>query len=203
LLYPADPTYVLGKHVIETTFRRPFRRKETWATRDVLMAGIEADPVVRHVACPRARPHPAGDEGPGPFLEGGDLIMIGPRDGEHDDRYEFEFDPCGSGGRALRGDIVEGTPSRIQDPYGFGVIEGAYEWTDGKAGMCVYCNHGQQLYEHWTIDRSGIPFLIVDPPTAADGVGHDAPRRCRYTIYKQVESVPEVFERCRRSRGAP
>ena len=76
LLYPADPTYVLGKHVIETTFRRPFRRKETWATRDVLMASIEADPEVRHVACPRSRPHPAGAEGPGPFLEGGDLIMI-------------------------------------------------------------------------------------------------------------------------------
>jgi N-dimethylarginine dimethylaminohydrolase len=76
LLYPADPTYVLGKHVIETSFRRPFRRKETWATRDVLMPGIEADPEVRHVSIPRARPHPAGEEGPGPFLEGGDLIMI-------------------------------------------------------------------------------------------------------------------------------
>jgi N-dimethylarginine dimethylaminohydrolase len=80
LLYPADPTYVLGKHVIECSFRRPFRRKETWATRDVLMASIEADPEVRHVAMPRSRPHPAGDEGPGPFLEGGDLIMIGPND---------------------------------------------------------------------------------------------------------------------------
>jgi hypothetical protein len=123
---------------------------------------------------------------------------------EHQDRYEFEFDPCGSGGRALRGDIVEGTPSRIEDPYDFGVIEGAYEWTDGKAGMCVYCNHCQQLYEQWTIDRSGIPFLVVDPPTAADGVGHDDPKRCRYTIYKQVESIPdEVYERCGRSRPAP
>jgi len=77
LLYPADPTFVLGKHVIETCIRRPFRRKETWATRDVLMPHIEADPDVRHVAIPRARPHPAGDEGPGPFLEGGDIIMVG------------------------------------------------------------------------------------------------------------------------------
>jgi N-dimethylarginine dimethylaminohydrolase len=80
LLYPADPTFVLGKHVIETTFRRPFRRKETWATRDVLMPYIESDPEVRHVSIPRARPHPAGNEGPGPFLEGGDIIMVG----EHD-----------------------------------------------------------------------------------------------------------------------
>jgi hypothetical protein len=122
---------------------------------------------------------------------------------EHADRWEFEFDPCGSGGRALRGDIVEGTPSRIEEPYRFGVIEGAYDWTDGKAGMCVYCNHCQQLYEQWTIDRSGIPFLVIDPPTAADGVGHDNPKRCRYTIYKRVESVPdEVFERCGRHRTA-
>jgi glycine amidinotransferase len=80
LLYPADPNYVLGKHVIECCIRRPFRRKETWATRDVLMESIEADPEVRHVSIPRARPHPAGDEGPGPFLEGGDLIMLGPND---------------------------------------------------------------------------------------------------------------------------
>lgn len=77
LLYPADPTYVLGKHVIETCIRRPFRRKEAWATRDVLMPYIEKDPEVRHVAIPRAQPYPAGDEGPGPFLEGGDIIMVG------------------------------------------------------------------------------------------------------------------------------
>jgi hypothetical protein len=122
---------------------------------------------------------------------------------EHEDRYEFEFDPCGSGGRALRGDIVEGTPSRTEEPYNFGVIKGAYDWTDGKSGMCVYCNHCQQLYEQWTTDLSGIPFLVVDPPTAADGVGHDGPKRCRYTIYKRAESVPdEVFERCGRDRKA-
>jgi N-dimethylarginine dimethylaminohydrolase len=77
LLYPADPTYVLGKHVIETCIRRPFRRKETWATRDVLMPLIDADPDVYHVAVPRAEPGVAGDEGPGPFLEGGDIIMVG------------------------------------------------------------------------------------------------------------------------------
>jgi hypothetical protein len=121
---------------------------------------------------------------------------------EHPDRYEFEFDPCGSGGRALRGDLVEGTPSRTREPYDFAVIEGAYEWTDGKAGMCVYCNHCQQLYEQWTIDACGIPFLVVDPPTAGDGIGHDGPKRCRYTIYKRPESVPDdVFTRSGRARS--
>jgi N-dimethylarginine dimethylaminohydrolase len=77
LLYPADPTVVLGKHVIETCIRRPFRRKEVWATRDVLMPYIDRDPEIRHVAMPSARPHDAGDEGPGPFLEGGDIIIVG------------------------------------------------------------------------------------------------------------------------------
>jgi hypothetical protein len=129
--------------------------------------------------------------------DGSPLTMV-----EHADRWEFEFDPCGSGGRALRGDLVEGTPSRTEEPYRFGVIEGAYDWTDGKSGMCVYCNHCQQVYEQWTIDRSGIPFLVVDPPTVADGVGHESPKRCRYTIYKRVEDVPdEVFARCGRERA--
>jgi hypothetical protein len=122
---------------------------------------------------------------------------------EHEDRFEFEFDPCGSGGRALRGDLVEDTPSRTTEPYKFAVIEGAYEWTDGRAGMCVYCNHCQQIYEQWTIDAVGIPFLVIDPPTIADGVGHDAPKRCRYTVYKTPEAVPdEIYSRCGRERPA-
>jgi glycine amidinotransferase len=77
LLYPADPTYVLGHHVIETCIRRPFRRKEVWATRAVLAPHIDADPDARHVAIPRAELGPAGAEGAGPFLEGGDIIMVG------------------------------------------------------------------------------------------------------------------------------
>jgi glycine amidinotransferase len=77
LLYPADPVYVLGKHVIETCIRRPFRRKEAWATRTVLQPLIDADPEVRHVASPRAELGAAGQEGAGPFLEGGDIIVVG------------------------------------------------------------------------------------------------------------------------------
>jgi N-dimethylarginine dimethylaminohydrolase len=77
LLYPADPIYVLGRHVIETCIRRPFRRKEAWATRAVLQPYIDADHDARHVSIPRAELGPAGDEGAGPFLEGGDIIMVG------------------------------------------------------------------------------------------------------------------------------
>ncbi len=56
--------------------------------------------------------------------------MCGPeRDGslgyeEYDDRYVVSFDPCGSGGRSMRGDEVEGTGSRVLAPYEFGVTTG-------------------------------------------------------------------------------
>lgn len=80
LLYPADPIYVLGNHIIETSIRRPFRRKEVWATRDVLQPLIDRDPDVQHVSIPRSRPGVAGDEGPGPFLEGGDIIILNRRE---------------------------------------------------------------------------------------------------------------------------
>lgn len=79
LLYPADPVYVLGKHLIETCIRRPFRRKEVWAIRDVLSPIIDEDPDAHHVAIPRAVPTKADADGlgPGPFLEGGDIIIYG------------------------------------------------------------------------------------------------------------------------------
>lgn len=79
LLYPADPVYVLGDHLIETCIRRPFRRKEVWAIRDVLAPILEADDDARHVAIPRAVPTGADRDGlgPGPFLEGGDIILLG------------------------------------------------------------------------------------------------------------------------------
>ena len=66
---------------------------------------------------------------------------------EEPDRWIVRFDPCGSGGRATRGDTVEGTPSRMEPPYGWRVIEGAYDWTDGKAGVCCIskCIDGAQV----------------------------------------------------------
>lgn len=79
LLYPADPVYVLGSHLIETCIRRPFRRKEVWPIRDVLTPLLEADDDARHVAMPQAVPTRADADGlgPGPFLEGGDIVILG------------------------------------------------------------------------------------------------------------------------------
>jgi hypothetical protein len=112
---------------------------------------------------------------------------------EYEDRVVMRFDPCGSGGRAVRGDILEGTGSRLEAPYDLGVVEGAYEWTDGKAGLCVYCTHCLLIYEQAPMDRAGWPFLVVEPPTPSTPADE---RHCQYTIYKRPEDVPaEVYER--------
>ena len=76
-LYPADPVFVIGKHVLEVCIRRAYRRKEVFPIRDALAPMIAADPEIRHVAMPLARPRDPAGEGPGPFLEGGDILLHG------------------------------------------------------------------------------------------------------------------------------
>ncbi|MGE0238213.1 MAG: hypothetical protein AB7F09_24925 [Parvibaculaceae bacterium] len=76
-LYPADPVFVLGDHFIEACIRRPFRRKEVWGIRDVVLPQLSA--LSRHVAMPAAQPDPADTLGTGDgiYLEGGDIIVLG------------------------------------------------------------------------------------------------------------------------------
>ena len=112
-----------------------------------------------------------------------------------------DFDPCGSGGRALRGDIVEGTPSRLEPPYEFAYIEGAYDWTDGKSGMCVYCNHCQLLYEQWPMDRAGIPSSWWIPRRIRRVSGMTTLRDAGTRSTRAPEAVPdEVYARCGKKR---
>jgi N-dimethylarginine dimethylaminohydrolase len=85
-LYPADPVYVLGDHFLELNIRRAYRRKEVFPLHDVVVERIADEPGSHHVAIPPARPHQPAGEGPGPFLEGGDIFICG-RDvivGQHD-----------------------------------------------------------------------------------------------------------------------
>jgi hypothetical protein len=119
---------------------------------------------------------------------------------EHDDRWEVRFDPCGSGGRIVRGDWVEETPSRMEPPYNWKVIERVYDWTDRKAGVCIYCNHCQVLMEHMSIDRFGYPVRVIEPPIYPDD-DRENRQKCSWTIYKDPTAVPdEVYERCGRSK---
>lgn len=76
-LYPADPVFVIGKHYLEISIRRAYRRKEVFPLRDLVLPMIEADAEAHHVAMPQSRPWTPSGEGPGPFLEGGDILIHG------------------------------------------------------------------------------------------------------------------------------
>ena len=60
---------------------------------------------------------------------------------EEKERITIEMDPCGSGGRMRRGDPVDGTPSRLDTPYRFGVTKKAYPWSWNLKNVTYYCVH--------------------------------------------------------------
>jgi len=76
-LYPADPVFVIGKHFMEINIRRAYRRKEIFPLRDLVMPIVDADPEATTSAMPAAAPWAPSGEGPGPFLEGGDILIEG------------------------------------------------------------------------------------------------------------------------------
>ena len=117
----------------------------------------EALEVLMLVACEAMRGHLVGPE------RTGDMELV-----EYEDRFVLRFDPCGSGQRTVRGDWVEGTPPRMEAPYGWTVVEGEYPWTHYKSGVCHYCVHCIVLMEEMPIDRFGYPVRVIDPPTYPD-----------------------------------
>lgn len=111
---------------------------------------------------------------------------------EFEDRVELEFDPCGSGGRAYRGEPLEGTGSRMEAPYGFKPVQGAYDFTWNKRGICTYCAHCCVLTELMPAKAFGYPVRVIDPPSYP----HAANAKCRYTIYRDPRDIPEhVYQR--------
>jgi hypothetical protein len=118
------------------------------------------------------------------------------------DRWVLRFDPCGSGGRAFRSDPIEGTAPRAEPPYELGVVQRAYDWTDQKAGVCLYCAHCLEIYEHRTMDEAGFPYLVVEPPTyEPERPDLSSSARCTYTIYKDSSAVPDaIYRRCGRRK---
>ena len=108
---------------------------------------------------------------------------------EFEDRIELEFDPCGSGGRAYRGEPIEGTGSRMQPPYGFQAIQGAHDFTWNKKGVCTYCAHCCILTEKMPAQEFGYPVRIIEPPTYP----HHADAKCKYIIYKDLNDIPEHY----------
>ena len=74
LLYPADPVYTVGTHYIELNIRRAYRRKEVFPLRDIVSPLLSSSGDTHHVVMPPAQPFTPSSGGPGPYLEGGDII---------------------------------------------------------------------------------------------------------------------------------
>lgn len=146
-----------------------------------------------YVACEAMRGHLVGPERTGDFeLE------------EFDDRFVLRFDPCGSGGRTVRGDWIEGTPARMEPPYNWRVAQEERDWNHYTKGVCLYCAHCIILMEHMPMDRFGYPVRVVDPPVYPDTDRDPHVRqKCQWTMYKDPTSAPEeVYTRSGRTKPA-
>lgn len=122
---------------------------------------------------------------------------------EFDDRWELRFDPCGSGGRQVRGDEIEGTGSRVLAPYEFGVTQERHPWAWNETGVCYYCAHCNLALSTLPAERWGHPVRTVDPPLWR---GEDDPltrKQCTWTVWKSLEAIPErEYERIGRTKPA-
>jgi hypothetical protein len=146
--------------------------------------------VLMTVACEAMRGHLSGPEREGDF----ELI-------ETDDRYILRFDPCGSGGRIPRGDVIEGTPPRTEPPYNWSVSAEPHTWNHGQIGVCHYCTHCIYLMEEIPIDRFGYPVRVVDPPVLGGTEPDGSPQKCQWQMFKDPTAVPEeYYERVGRTK---
>jgi hypothetical protein len=142
------------------------------------------------VACEAMRGHLVGPERTGDF----ELT-------ETDDRYILRFDPCGSGGRMVRGDVIEGTPPRTEPPYEWSVSQEPHTWNHGKTGVCHYCTHCIFLMEEIPIDRFGYPVRVIDPPAQGETEPDGSPKKCQWQMFKDPTAVPEeYYERVGRTK---
>ncbi|MBB6173382.1 N-dimethylarginine dimethylaminohydrolase [Nocardiopsis mwathae] len=78
-VFARDPIIVVGSAVIEASLMIPGRRKEAFAFRDALAARLAEDSEACWIAAPPPLPSEFDIErpdGPGPFLEGGDVFLL-------------------------------------------------------------------------------------------------------------------------------
>ncbi|MEM8667467.1 MAG: arginine deiminase-related protein [Planctomycetota bacterium] len=77
--YPRDPMLVIGNKFIETSMFEPNRRKERFAIRRTIGARLDKSNA-KIISMQEPEPFLAdnqGKYGPGPFLEGGDVMLVG------------------------------------------------------------------------------------------------------------------------------
>lgn len=147
--------------------------------------------VLMLVACEAMRGHLVGPDRTGDF----ELV-------ETDDRFILKFDPCGSGGRTIRGDSIEGTPARMQPPYNWSVTTEPHTWNHNEPGVCHYCTHCIVLMEEMPIDQLGYPVRVIDPPRYRDAGREGMVReKCQWQMFKDPTAVPvEFYERVGRTK---
>jgi hypothetical protein len=133
------------------------------------------------VACESMRAHLVGVDRTGDF----ELI-------EEDDRFILRFDPCGSGGRIVRGDTIEGTGSRMEAPYNWSVSQEPHTWNHGQKGICHYCTHCIRLMEEMPIEKFGYPLRVVDPPVYPDSDPENR-QYCQWQMFKDPTATPVEF----------
>jgi hypothetical protein len=103
-------------------------------------------------------------------------------------RTVVSFDPCGSGGRARRGDPAAGIPPAA-DRAEFGASDEAHDWTWGQPGVCLYCSHCSLINEILPIERLGFPMRITEYPENPEA-------KCRGILYRDPREIPaEAYER--------
>jgi hypothetical protein len=109
---------------------------------------------------------------------------------EDEDRFTFRFDPCGSGGHTLRGDDeVEGTPPRMEPPFGWGVTTEEHDFAWNTKGVCYYCSNCCVVMQLKPIDAFGYPVRVVEPPTYPSM----RQAKCTWHVYKDPTKVPERY----------
>lgn len=122
---------------------------------------------------------------------------------EDDDKVVLAFDPCGSGNRGQRGDGIEGSGSRSDPPYEFGVTEQEHDWAWNEKGVCYYCAHCCYALEYWPARQWGHPIRVVDSPLHPHETVGEQPKQCTWTIYKSIDAIPdEAYERIGLSKPA-
>jgi hypothetical protein len=104
------------------------------------------------------------------------------------ERVVVAFDPCGSGGRARRGDPARGIPPASERPE-LGFSQAAHDWTWQREGVCLYCSHCSLINETLPIERLGFPMRVTEYPEQPGD-------RCRWILYRDPRTIPaEYYER--------
>ncbi|MFQ5763168.1 MAG: hypothetical protein ACE5PO_09050 [Candidatus Bathyarchaeia archaeon] len=98
---------------------------------------------------------------------------------EEEDRFIIKLDPCGTGGRMWRKELVD-------SPQNLHTIREAYEWTWGTENTPAYCAH---CCVHEIMSMKG---GSTAPPWITERPGN-AVEPCYWFVYKKPELIPKTY----------